>query len=399
MKQRIRSILAFVLIILMIMGVAAYIVVPYVSAESSAELSGELSDLQSKREELEKQLGKIENKRDAELEKKEILDQQINGIRSEIEIANQQLDLINGELETANEQLEKATEKYSEAFEESKDYIRIAYESGSVSYLEIILASGSVTEFITRLEIVREIMSQQQKVISDLKESRDTIEASQKTILQKQQEQQSATDALKSRKNTLSAKQAASDAMVENFNEKSDDLNAMIEEVERLEAELQEQIRQQLAQEGNGSANIPVSNGFRYPLDSKWKIITSPFGYRTHPTTGVYKLHTGVDISGGGIYGASIYAAKNGSVSKAGYHRAYGNYCVINHGDGTATLYAHMDTLLTSAGNIVTQGQVIGKVGSSGYSTGAHLHFEILVNGEYVDPVPYFSSTINFIYS
>ncbi len=399
MKQKIRSLLAFVLIILMVMGVAAYIVVPYVSAESAAQLSGELSDLQNKREELEKQLGKIENKRDAELEKKEILDQQINSIRSEIEIADRQLNLINGELDAANEKLEDATQKYSEAFEASKEYIRIAYENGTVSYLEIILSSGSITEFITRLEIVREIMSQQQKVIGQLKESRDTIESSQKKILEKQQEQKGATDALKSRRNTLNAKQAASDAMVKNFEEKSDDLNAMIEEVERLEAELQDQIRQQLAQEGNGSANIPVSNGFRYPLDSKWKIITSPFGYRVHPTTGVYKLHTGIDISGSGIRGANIYASKNGSVSKAGHHRAYGNYCLINHGDGTATLYAHMDTLLTSANSIVTQGQIIGKVGSTGYSTGPHLHFEILVDGEYVDPVPYFSSKIKFIYS
>ncbi|MBQ6946507.1 MAG: peptidoglycan DD-metalloendopeptidase family protein, partial [Clostridia bacterium] len=377
----------------------AYIVIPYVSAASS-DLSGDLNDLQKERERLEKELNKIENKRDSELEKKEIIDKQINAVREEINIANQQLDLLNDELSDANEKLEEVNESYNEAFDASKEYIRMSYEGGTVSNIEIILSSGSVTEFITRVEIVNEIMSYQRSVIKKLKESKTAIEATQKAIQEKQQKQQSVTDALESKKDVLDTKQAASDEMVASFNDKEDELNSLIEEVERQEKELQEEIRQQLAQSNNnsGSSNVPVSDGFLYPLDSKWRIITSPFGNRVHPTTGVYKLHTGVDISGSGIYGANIYASKNGTVLKGGYHRAYGNYCLINHGDGTATLYAHMSTLMTSVGSTVTQGQVIGKVGSTGYSTGAHLHFEILVNGNYVNPLPYFPS-MNFIYS
>ncbi len=396
MKHRFKSIMAAIMILLIVLGIAAYIVVPQVAAEGK-DYAGELQDLQEERKQLENRLNQIENKRDAELEKKGIIDQQINNLQSEIDISESRLANINDELEIANNELEIASEKYNTAFEEAKKYIRISYESGSVSYLEIILSSKGITDFITRVEIVTEIMDHQQKALGELKQSRDKIEATQKQILSKQQEQQKVTDGLNSRRNELVSKQKSSDRIVERFNEKEDELNVLLEEVERQEAELQEEIRNQLAQEGN--VNVPISNGFRYPLDSNWKIITSRFGYRVHPTTGVYKLHTGVDISGSGIHGANIYASKNGSVSKAGYHNAYGNYCLINHGDGTATLYAHMSTLLTSAGSIVTQGQVIGKVGSTGYSTGAHLHFEILINGEYVDPVPYFSSSINFIYS
>lgn len=398
MKYKLRSIVSLALVILLILGLLAYVVVPHVSAGTS-ELQSELDDLQNQREELEKELNKIENKRDSELEKKEIIDQQINNLQGEITIANDQLDNINGELAAANTKLEKATTKYQDAFEESKDYIRTAYESGTVSYLEIILSSGNISEFITRLEIVKEIMSRQNATISQLRESRNEIEASQKKILEQQKAQQKVTSALESRESTLEAKQAVSNSLVEKFDEKSGELSSMLEEVERLEKQLQQEILKQLQQEGTGSGNVPVSNGFRYPLDSKWRTITSPFGYRTHPTTGVYKLHTGMDISGGGIGGANIYAAKNGTVSKAGYHKAYGNYCLINHGDGTATLYAHMRSLMVSAGGVAIQGQVIGTVGSTGYSTGNHLHFEIIVNGEYVDPAPYFSSTISFIYS
>lgn len=399
MKHTIRSLLAWVLIIMIVLGIAAYIFVPHVAAESSDSLQSELNDLQSQREKLEKELNTIENKKDSELEKKAIIDQQINSLQSEISIANEQLDVINAELDAVNSQLEEASRLYSETFEQAKDYIRVAYESGTVSYLQIILSSGSITELITRVEIVKEIMAQHNAVISELAESKKTIESSQKKILEQQQAQQQVTSSLESKESTLEAKRSASNSLVAKFEDESDELSAQIEEVERLEAELQQQIAQLLKSEGNGSMDIPVSNGWRYPLDSNWRTITSPFGYRTHPKTGVYKLHSGVDISGSGINGASIYAAKNGSVSKAGYHTAYGNYCLINHGDGTASLYAHMSALLVSAGDVVTQGQVIGRVGSTGYSTGAHLHFEILINGEYVNPVPYFSSAVNFIYS
>lgn len=398
MNSKFRTIIAFALVILLTFGLLAYIVVPYVSATTS-DLQSELEDIQSQRQELENKLNKIENKRDNELEKKEIIDQQINSLQSEIDIANQQLSNINGELDVANDKLATATEQYAEAFEISKDYIRTSYESGTVSFLQIILSSESITDFITRVEIVKEIMAKQNEAIGMLKKSRETIEASQKKILEQQKAQKAVTDSLESRESMLEAKQAASDSLVAKFDAESDELSGMLEEVERLEAQLQQEILQHLKQEGSGSGNVPISNGFRYPLDSKWRIITSPFGYRTHPTTGVYKLHTGIDISGSGIGGANIYAAKNGTVSKAGSHRAYGNYCLINHGDGTATLYAHMSTLMASAGQTVMQGQIIGKVGSTGYSTGNHLHFEIIVNGEYVNPVPYFSSTISFIYS
>lgn len=398
MNSKFRTIIAFALVILLTFGLLAYIVVPYVSATTS-DLQSELEDIQSQRQELENKLNKIENKRDNELEKKEIIDQQINSLQSEIDIANQQLSNINGELDAANDKLATATEQYAEAFEISKDYIRTSYESGTVSFLQIILSSESITDFITRVEIVKEIMAKQNEAIGMLKKSRETIEASQKKILEQQKAQKAVTDSLESRESMLEAKQAASDSLVAKFDAESDELSGMLEEVERLEAQLQQEILQHLKQEGSGSGNVPISNGFRYPLDSKWRIITSPFGYRTHPTTGVYKLHTGIDISGSGIGGANIYAAKNGTVSKAGSHRAYGNYCLINHGDGTATLYAHMSTLMASAGQTVMQGQIIGKVGSTGYSTGNHLHFEIIVNGEYVNPVPYFSSTISFIYS
>lgn len=399
--------IALALVVLIIFGCLAYIVFP-AGATTTEDLNGDLSDLQAEREKLEKELNKIEDKRDSELEKKTILDQQINTIQKQVDLEQKKLDVLDDELDKANDKLDAATDAYEDAFKASKSRIRAAYESGTVSYLQIVLSAKSITDFIMRLEVVKEIMAYDKAVIKQLSESKAQIEESRKTIADRQKQQQEATSALKEQRSSLAGKQKASEKLVESFDMKSDSLIAQIEEMERQEADLRQQIQRQIAEENrkaaerqkNGEEESPivVSGSFRYPLDSKWKIITDPFGYRIHPITGVHKMHTGCDFTGSGIYGAPVYASKNGIVSKAGYHTAYGNYVVINHGDGTATLYGHMSSLATSAEASVQQGQVIGYVGSSGYSTGAHLHFEIMIDGDYVDPVPYFSSYINFIY-
>jgi murein DD-endopeptidase MepM/ murein hydrolase activator NlpD len=118
---------------------------------------------------------------------------------------------------------------------------------------------------------------------------------------------------------------------------------------------------------------------------------------RTHPVTGVYKLHTGVDISGGGVNGKPILAANGGKVMKAGYNSGYGNYVVIDHGGGYSTLYAHASRLNVHAGQSVSAGDVLAYVGSTGYSTGAHLHFEIIKNGDYTNPLSYYNINFRFV--
>lgn len=400
MKKRIASIIALVLAALMLLGLLASITSPYIYAVTSEDLNEQLSNLQADQQRLEKRLTEIEDKRDAELEKKDLIDQQINAIQQQVNLEQQKLDVLDDELAQANEKLDAATEAYDEAYEASKDRIRAAYENGNVSYLQIVLASKSVSDFIMRLEIVSEIMAYDKAVLKQLTDSKAEIEASQKTIADRQKQQQEATDSLKQQRSSLAGKKNASDRLLSSIEARSDDLSSQIAEIEAQKDQLRAEIQKKIKDENSSGnfGNLVVSGDFMYPLDSKWRIITSPFGYRKHPTTGVYKLHSGCDISGSGIYGVPIYASKNGKVTTAGHHSAYGNYVVINHGDGTATLYAHMSSLATFTGASVKQGQVIGYVGSSGYSTGAHLHFEILVNGEYVDPVPYFSSKINFTY-
>ena len=152
-----------------------------------------------------------------------------------------------------------------------------------------------------------------------------------------------------------------------------------------VEKELEEKRRQEA--ENNGGTVPPSTGGFIFPLDrSGYAYMTSPYGYRVHPISGVYKLHNGADLAA--YQGTKIYASRSGVVTTAAYNAGgYGNYVVINHGDGYSTLYGHMTHYCVSAGQYVSQGEVIGYVGSTGNSTGPHLHFTVYYNGNTINPL------------
>ncbi len=163
-------------------------------------------------------------------------------------------------------------------------------------------------------------------------------------------------------------------------------LHQSIEEYQNQIAEIETEIRL-LAIANVGEDYVGGSMAWPVPGNTR---VTSSFGMRTHPITGVFKLHTGVDI--GAPMGANFIAANDGIVTYAGYNRAYGNMVIVDHGGGVTTLYAHGSEILVNVGDVVTQGNPILRVGSTGYSTGPHAHFEVRINGEYVEPLDYITS-------
>jgi hypothetical protein len=399
MKKRFASIIALALVVLLVIGLLAGFIIPYAHADDSSSVSSmqnQLDNLEKRKAQLEQELNVISEQKEKEFEKKSIIDEQINDTLSEIEILNQMVAELDNQLEENQKQLTEAQQKLEESMQLSKDRIRASYEQGYASYWEIILSSESLYDFISKVEIVRQIAEYDNKIINELTESKKTIEQAKAKIEQQKEEQESAISSLSEKEEALKKKQEASDELIEKYNNDSAAAERALEKAEAAEAELQAEIRRLLQ---TSTSKVVDAGDFRYPLDAKWNIITSQFGGRTHPITGVYKLHTGVDISGSGIRGSNIYAAKGGTVIKAGYNTGYGNYVLIDHGDGYATLYGHADSLCVKAGQTVTKGDVIAYVGSTGYSTGPHLHFEIIKNGEYQNPVDYFSGYINFIYS
>lgn len=388
------SVIALIMVVLLVLGMFTTIIFGFdADAASVSEMQGELDSIVAKREKLEKELQEIKNKKDAVLEEKAILDEQINDLNKEAGLLNDVVDGLKVELDESEAKLEKAEEDLEDNTTRAKERIRAMYELGDTSYLSIILSSTSIHEFVSRIELSKQMAEYDKKVIDTLKETRQTIETETKAIQEKKEKQEDALNALESNVKSLETKQERSNTLIDKFNQQSAENIKAIQAAEQAEAELQAEIRRELAE--NGEEEF-VGGEFLWPL-SGYYMITSKFGMRTHPVTGVYKLHTGADISGSGVNGKPVLAANSGKVLKAGYNRGYGNYVVIDHGGGCSTLYAHASRLNVSVGQTVTRGDVIMYVGSTGYSTGPHLHFEVIKNGEYTNPLSYFDINFNFV--
>lgn len=389
-----RSVVALILVGLMVLGMLTTIIFSLHAYGDPAvsDMQNELDDIIAKREKLEAELSALKDKKEAALEQKAIIDQQINDLNREAELLDDLVGNLSADLEESQAKLDEAQDMLDTNTKLAKERIRAMYELGGTSYIEIILSSTSLHDFISRVEVVKQMSAYDKKVIDTLKETKDTIERETKAIEEKKTEQETALAKLESNVATLKKKQSQSSSLINTFNEKSEANIKAIEEAERAEEQLQAEIREALASSSNEDF---VGGQFLWPVPGYYTI-TDKFGYRTHPITGVYKMHTGVDIAGSGIRGKAILAANSGKVLKAGYNTAYGNYVVIDHGGGYSTLYGHADSLNVKVGQSVSRGDTIGYVGSTGYSTGPHLHFEIIQNGTYLNPLSFFNYNFNY---
>ncbi len=390
-----RSVIALAIIVLLVLGMLTSIVfsLKTYGDSSVSDMQSELDEIAAKKEKLEKELETIADKKEAVLEQKSILDQQINELNSEADILNDVVSNLSTELDESQKKLKEAESSLKENTEHAKERIRAMYELGNTSYISIILSSASLHDFVTRVELVKQMAAYDQQVIKELTETKETIERETKAIKEKKTAQESALNSLESNVSSLEKKQAQSNSLVQSFNEKTAANLAAIKKAEAAEEALQAEIRAALS---NSSKEEFVGGQYLWPVSGYYNI-TDVFGYRTHPITGVYKMHTGVDIAGGGIRGKPIYAANSGTVLKAGWNTAYGNYVVIDHGGNCSTLYGHASSLNVSVGQKVSRGDTIAYVGSTGYSTGPHLHFEVIENGEYKNPLSYFNYNFNFL--
>ena len=245
--------------------------------------------------------------------------------------------------------------------------------------------------------MVEEVIDYDNSVMEELLALQEQIETDKAALETSKEEQEAAKAKQEAAKADLKDQEAQVDALIQEISGQEDQLeaaeaqlkaaaNAMDAEIKRLEKEMAEQI-----------ANVPSESGFLWPLPSSWNTLSSLFGSRIHPITGKPNNHTGIDIPAS--KNTNIYAAKSGVVTTSTYNSSYGNYVVVSHSDGTSTLYAHMNKRAVSKGETVSQGQVIGYVGTTGSSTGNHLHFEIRVNGTRVDPVDYFKDKTLYVRS
>jgi murein DD-endopeptidase MepM/ murein hydrolase activator NlpD len=269
------------------------------------------------------------------------------------------------------------------------------YKSGGVTYLEVLLDTTRLTDLITRLDFLSFVVDQDARILRSVKELRAEVdtrrldlesqEASAQEVEGRQAEQTARLESLVAeRESKLSQVEKARGDKRAVVAKAESDKDAYEKQEAALEAESARLAGELRSLTQSSQPTVKGTGQFIRPVDGR---ISSPFGYRIHPIFKVKKMHTGVDMSAS--MGTPIRAADSGTVIQAGWRGGYGQAVVISHGDGLATLYAHQSKILVSVGDTVTRGDIIGKVGSTGYSTGPHLHFEVRVNGTPVDPMGY----------
>lgn len=353
-------------------------------------LEQQQEELQAKREEMEAGLAELEGEHATLLEQKTALDEQNEVYRQEIELIQEQVDLYTSLVEQKAQEVELATQAESDQLATYRRHVRAMEENGSYTYLSLLFGSQSLGELLSNLDMIGEIMEADQRSYDEYvaaRENSERIQAEYESML---------TD-LDAKQAELEDEQAALEEQITHAQQLIVELEAQIEtdreayeaELAR-EAELESQIQDMIAElERQEAANSITSTGtYIWPLPGYSP--GSAYGWRIHPIWGDMRFHAGEDI--GAPSGTPILAADSGVATVIPNNgNGYGNYIMINHGGGRVTLYAHMSAFAISGGATVTQGQVIGYVGSTGNSTGPHLHFEVRVNGATTDPKQYFN--------
>lgn len=383
-----------------------------VSATSESELKGQKQEIQNSIEEKKQNIQGIEeelsNTKDQRKEKElELakLNIEIADLNSNIKSVEDDIDSKLKEIKDTEEEISETESKIEENYDILSDVIKISYEQQSGGYLQLLLEATSISNFIRRLEILTSISKQNDEIINETTKLQEELEEKKTKLEEDKTEMQEKKNILveeKSKVDKLAAEQQKKvDELIgiqNSLKEKIELNNEQIEALEKESANITNKINALTSSNNNnsnsgnnsssgGGSNPSYQGGkFAWPVPSTHSI-SSSYGYRIHPITGDKKLHAGIDIPGQA--GDAVIAAESGTVIVAEYSQSYGNYVVIDHGGGLTTLYAHNTSLNVRAGQKVQRGQQIARVGTTGYSTGNHLHFEVRVNGSTVDPMGY----------
>ena len=449
MKKRkyLFSATAALLVLALLVSLGNGIIPAPVKAATSSELKEQLDALKDAKDELAQKIKDLE-KQQAEnfgdmesiIKQKAILDQQVALLYAEISNVNTQIAAYSLLIADKQNELDQAEARLAELNKKNKERIRAMEEEGSLSYWSVLFKANSFSDLLDRVNMIAEIAASDSRRLKEMREAAQVVADAKKLLSEEKVELERAKEEMEASQKVLDAKNAEADQLLADLVKISEDLDdlhnqfekeeedfldeiakkdneyqdkldeeasisasiqasieASIQESKWLQASIEESIRQEQQGKpttstgggsGTGDYGSPDNpSGVIWMVPCKYTRVSSPFGYRWHPKTGEWSMHKGVDLAA--PKGTPIYASRSGYVNVATYHETAGNYITINHQDGYTSVYMHMTHYVVQRGEYVKAGQLVGYVGSTGRSTGPHLHFGIHKNGTYVNPMDY----------
>lgn len=353
-----------------------------VSAANISDLKNQQSEVKDQIKEKEAELKEKKNEQAKIFDRLQEISGAIEGLNQELAKLEREMAVTEQAIEETEKELEAAQKRLEERTQVLGARLKEIYKKGEVSYLEVLLEATDFSDFLVRYHLLEKIAEQDMDLIAEIQAERQAIQDKQAVLEANKAKLISLEQQAQARLKDLEQKRGEQKAIMASLETEKQAIEKGLRELEAASRSIASRIR---AAQSTGSAYKGKSNGrFITPVGGS---VTSNYGWRTHPILGTRRMHTGIDI--GASSGTSIKAADNGAVIFAGWLGAYGNAVVIDHGGGLSTLYGHMSSIGVGEGAVVSQGQSIGRVGSTGWSTGPHLHFEVRQGGEPVNPWGY----------
>ncbi len=360
----------------------------FVYAEETSDLATRQEELQNNIKDTNEQLQGVQDELSENLEQVQKLDEKIEKSQTDLDALNTKIIQLQEKIDNVEKKLKVASENYNRQQKILNERLVAIYESSDTEYLDVILSSRSISEFLSNYFLITELTTYDTDLLENMKMQKDDIENKREKL-----------DSGKNQLALIKENQAKTAKILENtkivrenyiakLSNKEKELQTKIDEYNSQVAALNAEILE-LAMKGIDTKYIGGKLDWPVPGYTR---ISSNYGMRYHPILHINKLHTGVDIAA--PQGSDFIAVNDGIVTKACFNTAYGNMVIIDHGGGISTLYAHGSEILVQVGQVVKRGEPVLKVGSTGYSTGAHAHFEVRINGVVTDPMPYITNGI-----
>ncbi len=354
------------------------------TSKDLSKLQEQQQNLQNKMQEVGQDLNEVQNELTENLQQIQIIDEKIEQAQKDVEELTKKIEKVSNNNEKLEKKIIEATKNYEKQKKIFEDRLVALYEAGETQYLEVILSSENLVDFLSNYVFISEITSYDTQLLNEVEDKKKIIELAKKLLDENLVQLNIMKTSQEKNAKTLQNTKILRENYTAKLSDQEKEVQAKIDEYKFQYEEVNREILKTAL--SDGLLADYVGGLMTWPIPG-YSTITSNYGMRVHPITGVYKLHTGVDV--GAPMGADFVAANDGIVTKAYFNPAYGNMVMVDHGGGISTLYAHGSEILVRVGQLVKKGEPVLKVGSTGYSTGPHAHFEVRINGVVTNPMEY----------